>query len=702
LLYFSAGGFAEDEQEEDYVLEEMVVTASKRETKLQETPISISAFSGYQLERANLRDFNEVITFIPGASEENSWSVGLRTYQLRGVAQGPGDPTVGYYIDDSAIYIYGLPFAPMGRSFDLERVEALRGPQSTLYGNGSMGGTIRFIPKAPNLVNPEVHMRVGYSSTDGGEPSHYIDGALSLPVIKDKLAVRLVAQYEELGGYQETVNIPIFRREDFNDADLTNLRGSLLMEPCDWFTLKLLYTHNESYQDGTLFVRSLDPPENSALPGDSMEGEFDLYSATLIFDLGFATLNTTTTYMEYKNQTKQSYIDFSWQPPGSVIVWEPLQDAEGFNNETRLVSAGDGPFQWLAGVFYADTESISSVSLYFLDGPALWPGGASGLAESESISFFGEASWSFFDGKLTPLVGLRYFEDDRFGMANAASAGVVPPEPDTFDSVNPRFNLTYQPSIYSLYYLNVAKGFRSGNFNDLITGLDHLNDPDLPGLPWQEALDSDEIWSYEIGSKLAFQNGRLVLDVALYYLDWQNQIQSISAGIINAPAAYQVGDAEIYGIDLGVVYYSEAIPGLTLNLAGNWNNAEITKIYDVLKPALLDAKEGDRPPFVPEWTLAISANYAWQVTEKWAGLVNLSYNHIDAQPGQFDTGSYGDTRDLLRARIGLQGDRFGIYLFGNNLLGEDGAIYAQTPAGAIHAWTQDHPRTLGIEVAYKY
>jgi len=126
----------------------VVVTAQKREQQLQEVPLSIQAFEGAALEEANIRDLNEVITFVPGASEGIAWAAGQRTFQIRGVGVGAGDPTVGYYLDDSAFFLFGEGFAPMGRTFDIERVEVLRGPQGTLYGNGSMGGTVRYITRA--------------------------------------------------------------------------------------------------------------------------------------------------------------------------------------------------------------------------------------------------------------------------------------------------------------------------------------------------------------------------------------------------------------------------------------------------------------------------------------------------------------------------------------------------------------------------
>jgi iron complex outermembrane recepter protein len=133
-------------QDPDGVLEEVVVTAQRREQLISEVPLSIQAFTDDMLESIRIRDLSELVDFVPGASEGLSVSLGQRQYQMRGISTNNlGDPTIGYYIDDAAFFIYGEPYAPVGRTFDIQRVEVLRGPQSTLYGNGSMGGTIRYI-----------------------------------------------------------------------------------------------------------------------------------------------------------------------------------------------------------------------------------------------------------------------------------------------------------------------------------------------------------------------------------------------------------------------------------------------------------------------------------------------------------------------------------------------------------------------------
>ena len=379
-------------QEGAMVIEEIVVTATKRsEQALFDVPLSIQAFSTDALEAAGIRDQAEVIAYVPGASEEQSSNVGSRQYQIRGIAQGSGDPSVGYYLDDAAIFFFGQRFAPMGRAFDMERIEVLRGPQSTLYGNGSMGGTVRYIPKAPSLSAVEAEVVGGYADTEGGEGGYYVDGMVSVPVVEDRLGFRVAASYEDVGGYQDSLSEG-GTIDDVNDADVTDVRASVLYTPTDRFELKLMYARNEANQDGSTLLATLDPPINIGQPGDFSDISWDIYSGTVVYDFGAALLTTTTSYIEYSSEARQG---LPFPVPGGVLLFSTKQDAEALNNETRLVSQTDGPFQWLVGVFYSDTEDTQD--LFF--SPPIIPRTVQDR-NSESISVFGEVSWDLLDGTL--------------------------------------------------------------------------------------------------------------------------------------------------------------------------------------------------------------------------------------------------------------------------------------------------------------
>ena len=663
----------------EQAIEEIVVTAQKREQALQDVPLSVQALTGDLIDSVSMRDFTDVITLVPGASETFAVTATQKAFQIRGVFSGDGDDTVGYYVNDAAYFLYGNGTAPIGRVFDMERVEVLRGPQGTLYGNGSMGGTVRYITKKPNLNEVELHTRTGVSSVQGGDNGNYIDAAVSLPLIEDTLGLRVTGSRERLGGYTTDA----LGNEDTGEADITSYRGELLWVASDAVELSLLHSYNEGEQDRGTLLGSLDPALNIYLPGDFGDSDESITSFTISWDLSFATLISSTTLIDTERDAQQSV------PIPGLGTLELLSNTTGeaINNETRLVSNGDSPLQWIVGTFYSDSEVTSEQdsNLGFIV-----PFNVQEF-NSKSLSFFGEVSYELLDGKLIPLFGVRYFEDDR--DTNSTSFALQP-RGKTFDSTNPRFNLSWFPNDARHYFVNIAKGFRSGDFNNpAICGPLHRAN----GLPCEDTIDSDELWSYEIGGKFELANKQVLLETGAYFMDWQDvrqQVQFFAVG-----QGYSVGDAEIKGIDLSLTYAPRDIAGLTLQFSANWADSEFTKLDPALDAVLL-TNEGDELPLVPEKTLALLASYNWTLGGNWEGHASTSFSFIGKQAGLFATTAVGDDRQLLRARFGASNESFGVYLFGNNLLGEDGAIYSQNPVGGLFALTQDYPRQVGIELTY--
>ena len=335
----------------EQAIEEIVVTAQKREQALQDVPLSVQALTGDLIDSVSMRDFTDVITLVPGASETFAVTATQKAFQIRGVFSGDGDDTVGYYVNDAAYFLYGNGTAPIGRVFDMERVEVLRGPQGTLYGNGSMGGTVRYITKKPNLNEVELHTRTGVSSVQGGDNGNYIDAAVSLPLIEDTLGLRVTGSRERLGGYTTDA----LGNEDTGEADITSYRGELLWVASDAVELSLLHSYNEGEQDRGTLLGSLDPALNIYLPGDFGDSDESITSFTISWDLSFATLISSTTLIDTERDAQQSV------PIPGLGTLELLSNATGeaINNETRLVSNGDSPLQWIVGTFYSDSEVTS-------------------------------------------------------------------------------------------------------------------------------------------------------------------------------------------------------------------------------------------------------------------------------------------------------------------------------------------------------
>lgn len=691
---------ASSSEDSDMMLEEVIVTAQKREQKLVDIPQSVQLMSEDMLVESSIRDVSELITFVPGASEGLAISAGQRRIQIRGIYQESGTATVGYYLDEAPID--GDTAAPMGRLFDMQRAEILRGPQSTLYGNGAMGGVVRYIPNQPSLTEFQAGARVGYSMTDGGDNGYYGDMFLSAPIVEDTLGVRLVASMEKLGGWIDALGGP----EDLNEADLRDVRLHVLWEPAENWRIKLMYSNNVADQDGFgILLSGLFPDDTitAGSPFDFQNNSMEVWSGTLEFSgFGFADLISTFSSVKYELDT-QGFFEL---PGLSAVTSSSFAGIDTLSNETRLVSKGDGMFQWLIGTYMTDGETTRNQTLdwnpeippFFVDSVT------STLDNRDSIAFFGEFSWALMDGKLIPLVGVRYSEEDFDGDTVTAAGR---PNGQSFDNTNFRFNLSWMPADGRHYYLNIAEGFRSGVFNNAATCSTH-NLLLIEG-ECELVQDTDELISYEIGGKFTLAEGRMYLDTALYYIDWQRTPQQFPVGGLYA--TYNIGDSDIYGVDFSLMYRPESVEGLDFSLTANWLSAEFTNVNTYIAatltppftPQSVGAKEGEALPFVPEWTATLAANYTWTIGNGWEGLANVSWNHLDGQYGQFGANTTrGDSRDLLRARFGIAKDAWGIFLFGRNLLDADGTIFNQAPTGGVPVFTRDYPRQIGVEVTFNY
>ena len=679
LLFCSPTTFAQ-QPDDEWSISEIIVTATKRSEKKIKVPFSVQIFGKFKLDKSHIRDLDDLITFVPGASETIGTAIGQKIFQLRQTGGTRGDSTVGYYLDDIAFSIANGANAPIGRPFDLQRVEILKGPQSTLYGNGSMGGTIRYITTPPNLKKFEVHLRSGYSQSRGGDDGYYVDSAVNIPLVSDKLGLRVVINYERIGGYQED----LFGNSNVGKADILSGRAVLKFQPTDKLSLKLLYNQNVTEHDGGTLLTSLDPPVTTSLPGDFRDLNIELKAISGNYDLGFAGLSSTISWIDLKADDLANF-PFPGAPDNTLEFVGDL-NSKTWNNETRLQSTNGGDVHWLAGVFISGTDEAFDASFNF----AVFPSSTI-LFSSDNWAVFGEVSVDLLDGKLKPLVGIRYFEDKRSVMDPANPAAN---NSDKFTSANPRFNLSYSADEDSNYYLNIAKGFRSGSFNNpsICNGV-HV----ASGFPCTLSIDSDSIWSYEIGTKQ--KRGDVSFELAVYFQDWTNIRQDVPvSGLFQT---YQFGDAEIYGVDLELSYTPDQISGLTFIVNGNINSDKFKNVEPILG-GIINVSDGDQRPFTPKFTLSAMVDYEWSISNNLDGSANVSFRHISSQLGRFGTGASGDTRDLLRASIGIRGDNFGISLFVKNLLNEDGAIFSQTPTRGITAFTQDFPRQFGVELTYHF
>lgn len=738
-------------------LQTIVVTATKRQTNLENTPISITAITGASIQEHGISDLEDVVHATPGVSFRTNGGPGQTEIQMRGMTSTGGEsPTVGFYLDE-------VPLTPAAQAnsgkvvldpnlFDLARVEVLRGPQGTLYGAGSMGGTIRLISSKPDPNRLSVNAQTIFSGNEGGGFNRAENGALNLPILRDKVALRLVYSDSHDAGWIDRVVLNPFplptnpnpacgpyygcvrgnvlaapvqaRYRDVNDLQTTGTRAILLIQPTERLSIEpmILYQHESAggpstfdTVPGTLaHYQPLDQPE-------PISDNFTLYSDTMKYHFDDVDLTSVTAKWTRNQRTFQDdaeiFQEFFFTPGytiqsgglGGSPAFE-LDQSSQFSQELRVSSNWQGPLKVLLGLFYSDYNSL----LYF-DAEA--PGAQSLLGES-TISFqnqptkvqqeaiFGEASYKLGD-HFEITAGLRRYKyESQLGIFayGVALGNDIETATRSFNKTsnvgyNPKFTLSYQPSAKNMLYFTAAKGFRPGAANSPVpvTGADSCaaSLAAIGRTSAPEAYEPDNVWSYEIGNKLQMDDSRIILNTDAYFERWNGIQQQIplACGYVYTD---NVGVANIYGGEMELAARVTRSVTVTLNAA--YTDAELAEN----SPGSGGVK-GAQLQEIPKYTGGASIEYSVPISRNYnfVSRLNDDYtaNRVDAygpMPGY----------NLLDFRAGVSGDPWTVYLFAKNLtnrivnISNTTIITAGIPLYLRSA--TNHPAMFGLDVSFRY
>jgi outer membrane receptor protein involved in Fe transport len=665
-LLISAPAFAQtanDTEDSDVI----VVTAQKREQALLDVPLAIQAISGTELEESGIGELNDLIESIPGASSVSRTAPGFETIQIRGIASGTtGDATVGYYVDDVPFSVPNLQLAPPSRLFDLQRVEVLRGPQGTLYGQGAMGGTIRMITASPVYDDIIGRFQGEVSDYAGGDSGFAVDGVLNVPVVNDRVALRVSGGYELVGGFADAV-LPTAATKNVNDTRSWNIRGKLGIKASENVSVELGAWRVVNDLD---FRNTMDTPElynNTTGPIDRpnyVRTTLSLFSGVIKADLGTAELTSSTSYIDSLLDFDASFLT------GGILRNDSTFKTKALTQEVRLASSGDGAFNWLVGAYYSDGSIESDICLnVFLPCTTVFSVNinSTGKIDTKAWALFGEASYSFLDDRLTATIGGRQFRDKRSTRGVNRNGNTTTNDGDVFKSFNPRFNLSFKASEDFLIYGSVAKGFRSGSFQ---TAAQAAAASTALGVTVDTAVQPDSVWSYEVGAKGKLFGGLILLDTAIYTIDWKNiQLQSTLSGVATLTNG---GDARSRGIDLGITL--RPAQGLSFTAVGNINEAEFRSVFPQIVAINPLAAPGQRIPGVPKSSLQLTAGYKWDFAN-WTdanGFITGGYTFSNSQLDS--TGLVSDKLNEFNIRTGIGKDNWKFQIFGENLTNKRVAI----------------------------
>jgi len=737
-------------------LEEIIVTAEKRESTVQTTPISLTAVTGADIQDRGLANLDNLVQSVPGVSIRTS-GPGMGEFEMRGIAStGGNSPTVGFYYDDvsltapSASNEGKIVISPA--LYDLNRVEVLRGPQGTLYGSGSMGGTIKVVPNAPNLDSFDASAQATFGDTDHGGFDHAENAMVNLPFGAGLAAVRIVGSYARDAGWVDRVVIapgefppanPATRGNilaasvaaeyhDVNDVERTTVRVSALIKPVEGLSITPSFFYQKLAAGGLPYIDSDPGTDAHYQPVDVSEDyrdEFKLGALTVKYTTPVLEVSSTTSYWSRNEPLNQDTTE-SWTvglvssggPAGytaaqggigaaSAIEYNPTHQT---TEELRVASVGDANPKWLVGYYYEDFHSAWNIAFPSQNGAAIY--GSNNLFSYFSPmpiyqqSVFGEVTYNVTD-PFAITVGLRRYHYnapvsiDQYG---ALTATVVTSTSEKDQGVTPKVSLSYDVTKDFMLYATASKGFRPGGGTGPVPTSGPLTcEAQLQHeygstsfVPGPISFKSDNVWSYELGEKLRLADNRVTINGSVYFEKWNGVQQTNALSSCGYVYTANAGDAHVRGAELEI--QAIVVRDLTVSANASYSHAAMAST------TLIDAGFDPGTPIqqVPQWTSSASIAYRHGLTDQLAFTARADTTYVGSRTDETFAVNELPSYDLTNIRAGIDGGRWSAVLFVNNVA-DKRALLNNITQDAVNLPTYNRvavsqPRTTGIDLNYRF
>jgi iron complex outermembrane receptor protein len=659
--------------------EEVTVTAMLREQSVEEVPFSIAAPTEDEMRKQGIDNLETLAANVAGLNVQNL-GPGQSQVAMRGVSAGqivrdqPGvKEQVGAYLDDSIISL--SLFTPDIDLFDVGRVEVLRGPQGTLFGAGSLSGTVRYISNQPEIGVTKWFGEVGGSKIQGGNFGGNAKLGFNVP-LGSKAAARVAAYYNRIAGYIDAVQPDLSVEEDVNTGDRTGVRAAVKIAPSDRLTITPRIVYQRVETDGWNRIDTyniLANPFTTTRPAVTLDGrrqftqigepftdEFALGDVNIGYDFGNVRLTSITSYTNRDVLVVRDATALTASitggsiglPPNVYSLDAPLNDttkAKVWTQELRL-SGGRNRFHWVGGAFYSHNKRDYDQKLLVSGFESLAGIPTQGLRAPRDVLFFSDLHYKlkqfalFGEGTLSVsdridlTAGLRYydFSEDReqvfdgiFGNDNNGTSLVSTPGSTNADGFAPRVIVSYKASGNTRLNAQASRGFRLGGIND------PLNVPlctaqDLVIFGGRDTWNDETAWNYEVGSKSRIMQGRGAFNVALFDIEIRDLQATVTAGSCSSRVIFNVPKARSRGIE--VEFSAAPNEHFDFAVSGSFNNSELrSTLSSPTAVQVTGIRAGARLPTVPEVQLAASATYQWQLSSGALAYVTGSYQHTGSR-----------------------------------------------------------------------
>ncbi len=728
------------QNESGALLEEIVVTATKRAENLQNVPISIVALSETVLREQAITSFEDYALALSNVAFKSFGYPGSATMFMRGAADG-GDGNASGSTPSVCLYMDEQPVTDIAANldvhiYDIARIEALAGPQGTLYGASCQSGSIRIITNKPDPSGFSAGVDVGYGSTDGGGDSYSVEGFVNAP-LGDNAAIRLVGWSISEGGWIDnvpgglrtyvinggrpdaTLTNDAFVAKDINELDKIGMRAALGVNLGDNWTLDVGVLYQELDTEGVWEHDNFNFDDDHIIQrfnADSSTDEFTQFSVTLEGEIGNHSLVYAGSFLDRETNYLSDYsaygdyitwvdyyaCDFSYGATDCTSLNEVASrdnEYERSTHELRLLSLGDGRFHYTIGAFIQDNEhkylqqwrqpglsptlSVdrpNETDLYFRTDQ---------VRELDQIALFGEFTFDFTDS-VSGTLGARWFDEEAnlqgvvgWGPSwqdGYADVEYLDTDVDLTDSNSDtilKANLSWNVSEDAMVYFTWSEGYRPGGIN---------RDPALLVSAGTQVWVPDMLTNYEIGWKTTSADGRIRFNGALYYMDWEDIQYTVYDPTLSfcCGSTYNLATADITGIEADISI--AASDAWQFTISASYNGAETTADF-VLPSGNLSVPKGTPLPNVPEFKMNFVARYSFTIGESDA-YAQLAYSHTGSSMSEitqpdtrnrysFDQGVWRQgAYDITNLRAGIDKGGWGVDLFINNLTDEVADYYA--------------------------
>ncbi|MCE2907614.1 MAG: TonB-dependent receptor [Burkholderiaceae bacterium] len=692
----AAGAAPEDETQR------IVITANKRLEKQRDQAGTVSVLQGSDLERRGARDQEDSFKLTPGV-QFNKGDIASNTITIRGIGTSTTNEGSGAQQGPTGQYLEDVPLAsPQGKgtvydplTWDLDRVEVLRGPQGVLFGSGSLGGAVRYLFNKPDLKNFDASVKGEYARVSEGAGAFSVYGMLNAPIQTDVLGLRVVAYDRKDPGYIDNLGT---RRKDANDLQQRGGRVLLTARPTKDLTATLVVSSQKTKQGDTFSVSPDRTRLEHTAPNDSRrETTTDFTSLTIDADLGGLTLTSITGHRKNKGQNLIDDTEL-FASVGLALpqVYRPQTGSEkATSQELRVANKPGGRFSYVVGAFYQTSKSNSN-------GQQIDPSGAFGITTLVDLTSNGAGTEKalFADGEFqlgggwSVGAGGRYYRTTTESTTTGTQFGApsnVGPLSSNDSGFTPKLSAKYRFGD-NQWYATVAKGYRYGGRN---------------GPPTNDEYKSDSLWSYETGVRLNPAAG-LQADLSVFLLDWKEAqftfFERIGGTLPNSRIG-NVGKARSTGVEVALKYRISSVFDVAASLA--YMDAETKASVTIPSggPTSITVGPGARLPGTPKLQAALQANARFAGPFDSQGRVNATYTHVGDRVMFLGGNKPADAYDTLDLGLQFTRDKLTLAAGLANATNEKGVLSitgAPAGVGPFAQYFLQRPRTLTVSLRYDF